>query len=684
MMHRYIRMFAVLFLAVTVVMGPVAPVFAQQQSQAPQQGQAQQGQTQQGQTQQGGTKTVDIAPPEQSAPPAPPQPKSTSDKAPPEYLHGKPAFPNLLAPYSQISVPQPNFKNSAHLSQFIGNGKLTVSLQDCIALALENSIDIEVERYAPWIADTNVLATAGGLDSNYNYDPIVTMIGGAETQNSPIENPLLSGLNSSGLSALTTHSAIGDVSYSQGFESGTQMTITQTNTRESTEGENVFNPSVSSGLSLRVTQQFLNGFGILPNARYIRVAQVDQKISEYPLQEHIITTVTAVENDYWNLVYAIQNIDVANKALEAAQDLYNSNLKQEEIGTMAPLDVTTAKAQVATEETALIEAQTTRRQNEEILLAAITRDPLGATQLNLEIVPTDSTYIPEEVEKIPLDQAVREALANRPDFKEIEANVDVDDINVRANKKALLPTLSVTGTLSWAGLAGVKQNPAVATGTFIADTSDPIVTSTGLLTGDYLGVPVTTAASPATTSTGLGTALDQIFTNQFPTYGFAATLSVPIRNRQAQAASEQSILQKRQDQTKVQQSANQIVLAIREAQIALEQARATLTSAIQTRELEKEAYDDEVKKLELGVSTPLNVVTIENTYVAAAGAEVQARVNLVEAKVNFDNVMGRIFQVNNITVAGVKHQTPAVARDTLIPGTNSDGSLVVGGVQNQK
>lgn len=664
-MLRYMRTFGVLLLAFAVTIGPVAPAF----------GQAQQGQAQQ-QT------TPPAAAQAQNAPPAPAQPKKITDQAPPEYTKGKAAFPNLLGPYSPLHVAQPSFKNSDHLSQFVKDGKLSLSLQDCVALALENSIDIDVQRYAPWIADTAILSALSGAGTAYSYDPILSLSSRAATTNSPVENPLLVGLSGTGLSAITSHSVTGNISYTQGFATGTNLSITQTNTRASSAGENVFNPSVTSGMTIQVTQQLLNGFGLVPNMRGIRIARNNEKISELAFQQQVITTVTTVQGDYWNLVEAIQNISVANQAVAAAQSLYDSNKKQADIGTMAPLDVTTAKAQLATQQTALIQAQTARRQAEVVLLAAVTKDPLSAVGMNTEIVPTDSTYVPEEVEKIPLDQAVREALANRPDYKEFQAALKNDDINIRADRNALLPTLSVTGQYGWSGLAGVKTNPSTPNGTFIANTNSPIVTSTGALTGDFNAIELSTPAATPTTSTGLGNALDEIFTNQFPTYGLSVNLTVPIRNRAAQSASIGAILTQRQDQTKLQQEQNVIVVAVREAQIALEQARATLTSAIQSRELQQESYDAEVKKLNLGVATALDVVTAQNTLVSAAGAEVQARVNLVIAKVNFDSAMGRTFQVNNITLAGEKSGNPVVTREPLIPGTRADGSLVKSEPQN--
>lgn len=669
-MFRYIRVFGILTLALAVTLGPVAPAFAQSQQQTPPPAQAQ----------------VPPQPPPAAVtqggpPPAPPQPKKTTDAAPREYSHGHPAFPNLLGPYQQINVPKPNMANSQHLSDYVSNGKMRISVQDAITLALENSLDIEVERYVPWIAQANLLGSAAGAGNpgGLSFDPTVNITGEVTNTETPVVNPLLSGTGtSSNVSSIGTHNVIANFSYNQGFATGTNFTVSQTNTRQSnTESANTFNPYVESTMTVTLTQSLLNGFGLAVNTRYIRIAKNTVKIDDLAFKNQVIATVTTVQNDYWQLVYAIQNIAVAQRSVDAAKELYDSNSKQAEIGTMAPLDVTTAKAQLATAQTNLINAQTARRQSEEILLAAITRDPLAATMQNFEIVPTDNTYIPAEVEKIPLDQAVREALANRPDYQELVVNLDSDDISVRATKNLLLPTLNVTGRYGWTGLAGVQTTTSDAsTGLFVANLNDPIVNGSGApIAGEFISIPVPGVATTTTTHAGLSTALDQVFTNRFPNYAAVFNLTVPIRNRAAQGASNAAVLQQREDQTNLQRQQNAIVLAIREAQISLEQARATLTSAIQSRELQDESLAAEIKKLNLGVSTSLNVITIQNTRDLAAGAEVQARVALVEAKVNFDNVMGRTFQVNAITVADAKHPNSQFVRDPMIPGTHADGSL---------
>jgi outer membrane protein TolC len=662
MMLRYIRVLGILALAAAVTITPVAPAFGQQMGQ---------------QTQQQGQQTTQQQSQGQTQPPPPTDQRKVSDEAPREYSKGKIPVPNLLAPYSSVNIPMPNLSNSARLQQFIRDGKLYLSLQDCLALALENNLDIAVQKYLPWIADTTILSALAG-NGVLSFDPKVTATSNISHSVQPVSNPFLTGAGT-GLSSVTSHSDTANFTYNQGFSPGTNFSVFMNNTHSSSSSKAfTFNPSVQSSLTVQVQQALLNGFGILPNTKFILIARNNRQISDLQFQQLVITTITNVQNDYWNYVFAIQSIVAAQESLTLAQQLYDNNKKQAEIGTMAPLDVTTAKAQVASATTAVIQAQTARRQSEVVLLSVITKNPLSGGLSNLEIVPTDNTFIPNVVEDIPLDQAVREALTNRPDYKQFQITLNSDDINIRASRNALLPTLNVTGQYGWTSLAGhqtITSGGAVIPGLFVANLNSPIVNAGGTPTpNQFVGIPATTPIVQTTQITGLTDAFNQIGTNQFPSYLLGFNLTIPIRNRAAQATNIAAILQQREDTTNLQRQQNLIVVDVHQAQIQLDQARATLNSAISAKGLQEESLAAELKKLNLGASTQFQVIQIQNSLAFALNSEVQARVALVEAKVNFDRALGRTLQVNNIQISEVGISSPL--RDTLIPGTKSNGDLV--------
>jgi outer membrane protein len=676
-MVRYMRMSGALILACAVTFGPVAPIYGQ----AGQSGQAGQTSTSQGQSTAAGQNATPAQTPAPGPPPPPPAPKSVSDKVPGEhdYEFGKRWFPNIFDPYTPMHVPMPNLSNTPKLDQLIKDGKLYISVQDAIALALENNMDIAVQRYNPWINETAIMrylsSSAGPNGPTLNFDPIYSLSAGMQNVSQPIANPLLSGTGTgttgSGLLALVEHETLINNSYTQGFDTGTSFNVTQTDTRlTASPTAQLFNPEVETTLGISATQYLLRGFGREVNDRYILIAKNTKLVSDNAFKFSVLTDVTTVENDYWEVVYARRAVDVAQSTVTYAQRLLRDNKKQVEIGTMAPLDVTNAESNAASANTQLIQAQTLLLQDEATLLGAITKNPIAPNLLAIEIIPTDNTFIPEETESAPLDQLVKEALTNRPDYQESLIGLKSDQINIHGANNELLPLLSVSAQVTWTGLAGNLAVPgAVVPNTYVADLSEPIVGANGVpVPGQYISVPVSLA--PTTSSTGLTNALGSF---QFPTYGGQLNLTLPIRNRAAQADAAQAVLTQRQDLTRLQQTQNTIIIGIRTAQITLEQARASLTAAQAAYTLAQQAEAAEEKKLQFGTSSPENVVLLQEQLATAAGTDVRDEVNLVEAKVNFDAAMARTFTVNNVDVISAKNITNGL--DTKIPGTTASGEL---------
>ena len=306
--------------------------------------------------------------------------------------------------------------------------------------------------------------------------------------------------------------------------------------------------------------------------------------------------------------------------------------------------------QVATANQALILDRTTLLQDQLTLLNLISKDPTSPALRAVEIIPTDSAdQAPPEVEKIPLEDAIKEAITKRPDVLQSGTTLKADDINMRATKNALLPVLNLSGELSTQGLAGVNH-PC------IKNTTNCLV-------------------PPPQINSGLPTSLADSLSGAYPEYNAQLSLTIPIRNRQAQSDNVTALLTARQDETRYRQVMNNVAIDVHNAQILLEQARATLQATAKTRDLDQQTLDAEQKKYQLGASTLFNIVSDQNTLAAAASAEVRARMNLAEAKVNFDRAMGRTLEVYNITIADAK--SGHTQKETLIPGTSASGQLFV-------
>jgi outer membrane protein TolC len=649
----YARPLLAAILAGTLVGGPIAPAFGQEAPQTPQ------------------------AAPAKTATPIVPVALGSAKH---NYTRGPKFFPNLLAPYSPISIEAPGLANSPRIDQLIHDGKLELSMQEAVELVLENSMDIVVQRYNPWFADTSILkanaggfgfttpgAVFGGSSANnplLNYDPLITTTLSIDDRNVPVNNPLTSGTGTglSSLARLTLHTSTFNTQYSQGFHTGTTFYSFWDNTRSSsTSAANLFNPSVQSSIFVGFQQQLLNGFGRSVNTRNIRIAKNNRKIADWAFTQQAITTVTNTITAYWELVFARENVRVQEQAVTVAQKLYNDNKKQLEIGTMAPLDVTRAESELATDRQNLIVAQTVHLQNQQILKNAISKNPLAPNLINVEIIPTELPSRPEAIEAPSFEEAAKEAFAKRPELQEEALNLLNGEIDLKATRSALLPTATLSAQYGTVGLAG--NQPTLGTP----------VTTPGLQLIDSNGNPVnvfipsTTRPVTGVSQAGFGDAMSSVFHNNFPDYQVSLNVTIPVRNRSAQADNQRAILFQHQLEAQLQLLKNTALLDVRNTYIALTQDRAQVDAASKARELQQQTFDAEQKKYKLGASTVYLVIQTQRDLINAQGTELRALANLVEAKANYERAVGRTLEVNRVTIADGK--TGEVERETLIPGT---------------
>jgi outer membrane protein TolC len=590
------------------------------------------------------------------------------------------AFPNLIAPYRPIQVPEVVLTNSPRLDQLVHEGKLELTLQDAVELALENSMDIAVQRYNPWFADTDILATEAGAQpigiagaevrqsfANIpflNYDPLFISQISYDDRNTPINNPFIAGTGIAARAAsLISHTATYNNSVTKGFSTGTTATLAWNNMRSSSGSAfNFFNPDVSSALVVTLQQQLLNGFGRFANRRNIMIAKNNRKLADYVFAQQAITTVTSTITAYWELVYARANVEVQQQAVSVSQRLYGDNKKQLEIGTMAPLDVTRAESELATNQQNLIIAQTVKLQDEQILKNAISKDPLTPALINVEIIPTDKPTPPESTEARSFEEAIKEAFQKRPELLEQEINITNAGIDVRATGIALRPIATLFAQYTSQGLAGVS--PTTGTPTTVAGSA--IVDANGNPIPGFFQPLVSTPVT-GRSEQGFTTAQSQIFHNQFPDYLVGVNVQIPIRNRAAQATNQWSMLRMRQIEAQMQQLKNAAVVDVRNTYIALEQGRVQVATASEARKLQQQTFDAEQKKYQLGASTVYQVILTQRDLILAQGAELRALANLLEAKSQYERAVGRTLDVNRVTIADAKHGE--VEKDTLIPGT---------------
>jgi outer membrane protein TolC len=523
--------------------------------------------------------------------------------------------------YMPEVVPPVELQNSPRLDSLLRGGNLYLALQDAIALALENNIDIAVDRYGPAEAEQDLRrAKSGGALRGVN----------TAVTNGPSSNTLLqtSGFLN-GQDIVLGRSTVANFSVQEGFATGgtASLTFNNSNAFQNT-GRLDVNPFLTSNLQLLVSQPLLNGFGIAINNRLIRQAKNSLKIQDYVFKQQVETTIANIVNLYWDLVSFNEQVKVAAQALAASQKLYNDNKKQVEVGTLAPISVVQAEAEIATNEQNLTVAQTNVLEQETILKNVLSRQGISSPAVaNAHIITLDRIRVPDVEPVQPIQDVTQMALDNRPEVPQSRLGIENSKITIQGDRNNLLPQLNAFGLVNNNCLAG-SANPFPAPGT----------------PSSLIGVP----NLDPTFAGGYGTCLSQVFSRNYPDYRIGLSLTIPLRNRAAQSDYVRDSMTLRQGELGLQKQINQIRVDVQNAVIALQQARAQYQAAQKSVALEVQTLEAEQKKYALGASTVYNVILIQRDLLTAQGNQVNAESNYVKAKNNIDFVTGLILQSYNV------------------------------------
>ena len=547
-------------------------------------------------------------------------------------------------------------------------------------------------EYVPWIDQTQVLQAEGGGTplgqfvigggGGGSFDPVISLFSSISDASQTVNNALTSGVGGTSSQSITqtSHTNQVDLSYTQEFHTGTLFNVQLNNTRSSSSpSANFFNPSVTSNLVVQLSQPLLRGFGLLPNTRFILEARNTDKIGELQFEEQVITSVTQVQTQYWNLVFDRQAVDTAKQTLAAYQKLYDDDKRLLNIGSGTPSDVVFAESFIAQGNQSLLAAQSAEQIQESVLLNLLSKDPSDPKLKGLEIVPTTPLENAPQVPNMTADDAVKEAWANRPELKVDELTLRNDSVEIRATHNSLLPSLNVAAEYVSLGLSGNAAGAFIPNGAFGASTTvvvdkngNPVLTGTG--GQEFIGVPLGTIGQG--TAAGLHQAYSQIFHNTSPTYAGSLNLNLPLRNRSAQAANAQAQLNDRQEQTIHQRNRSSIYSAVRESYTQINLAAAQVDAAVKATGLAQESYDYEVKKFNLGQSSTFLVVQYASILNGAKLTELGAKATYEIALANFNQALGRTLSANSITIANNRFRDiNLLAPAPLIPGT-LDGRLL--------
>ncbi|MGA8599446.1 MAG: TolC family protein [Bryobacteraceae bacterium] len=543
-----------------------------------------------------------------------------------------------------------------------------MTAQDTIAAAIENNLDLQVDRYGPLAAKWGLQRAQGGGplrgvtsgnslvsraqsgqgvvgtevsaglvqngngSTSNNGNALVSQIGPV-TQNL---DPVLQ--NATAWSHTTTPqpnsvisetTALIDTKYvyntfvQQGLLSGgyVQVTANASYLKENTPTD-VLNPSTATVAQMYFRHNFLNSFGTTVNSRFIHVAEKNVLAANETFQSQLLNLVTSVLNAYWDLVAADEDFKIKQRALEAAEESDAYIKKQIGLGVLARVEQLRADAEVSSRKQALAIATASVSQQEnslkEILTLNTTDDPLIDAA---EIVPLDYLRVPEEEDLPPLRVLVRRALAKRPDVALTNLNQEVAEISSLGTANGLLPVLQGIVAITANGLAGTPtpQPPGSGANPYFAG--------------------------------GVGTALGQVARRDFPSDRAAVLFEGKLRNQVAQGDYGVEQLQLQQNKLAARKSLNQVVVDISNQVVAVRQARARYSAALESRTLAEQLLAEEKQKFSLGNSTVASVISVQQDLVTAQSTEVSGLSGYVHARIALDQVLGETLENNHVSTS---------------------------------
>jgi outer membrane protein TolC len=569
-------------------------------------------------------------------------------------------FPNPLRLYTPTDFPASRLGNTPRLDQLLRDGTIYLSLSDAVLLALENNFDIAIARINLDIADTDilraragaglrgvstglvtttlggsgstvtggggpggtssgsggggtganglVLSTNGGGPAPENLDPAVTSNLEYEATTTPSTSAF------TGSTPIKSTTATFNFGYTQGFETGTLLAATFNNSRGTNSNPfNTYSPLINTNFRVTATQHLLQGFGWGVNGRFVVQAKNDRRITDSAFRQQLLYTVNQVENIYWGLVSAYEDEQAKERALAQSTQLTSDNRRQLQIGTLAPLDVVNSDSAVAADKQALVASQSNLEYQQLIMKQAIARNLEDPALTNAPVVPTDRVALdrlPEE--DMSQDALVQEAFANNPQIEQAALSMKNNEITIKAEKNGLLPVVDAYGFYGASAVSGSQSAN---------------LNCTALSAFGGSGCPFPTV--------GYGTAVGNLFNSSAPDKGVGVNITVPLRNRVAQADQARSQMEYQQAEMRLQQLYTQIRIQVINAQYALTNDRAQVVAAQAGRDYAAQSLDAEQKKLKLGASTSAlvlqqerNMAGAENTLISATAAYAKDRAAL--------------------------------------------------------
>jgi outer membrane protein TolC len=520
-------------------------------------------------------------------------------------------FLNRYHPSTLPAASAPRATTAQDLASLIRTGQLPLTVADLINLMLQNNLDIGVNRLTPLSAQYVI---------NTLFRPFEPMLSLSATVN---HNTVPATSQFIGAPSLSTLGGTYTVGFSQALQTGTNVGVNFSLARSSSNNAfNTFNPYYAGLMQYTFTQHLLNGWGRSINTHQIRIAQNSQKISESQFEQKTMDLVQQAQRSYWDLVFAADDIKIKQRSMDLAQKTLSDNQIQVRIGTLAPIDLVQAESDLANRRVQYVTSTYTEVQTQDQVKKLITSQSDPGLVL-AKLMPLQNVQMPAALDVLPVEAAIKVALENRPEIKQLQLDLDSKKIDVEYTKNQLLPNVDFIGSYTQNGVGG-KQTIRNGFGP-----TAPII-------GQFPG--------------GISDAFGQLFGYQYTGYAVGFSVQIPLKNRAAQGDNARAMTDERTAEQRISSQAQQIALEVRNALTAVEMNKAKIEATTKARELAERRLDAEQKKFNLGASTVRFVLQEQTNVGQAQTDELQSLVNYTKSLADLDRAMGMTLKKNNIEI----------------------------------
>lgn len=545
-----------------------------------------------------------------------------------------PVAPNFSAPIRPLPSAERIGVDAAN--------QLPLTLDEAIEMALRNNNDIDNSRVNVKIAEENLKGAKGA------YDPQLS----SESFHESRTTPTASTIGGAGSSGGVTQTATGATATVEGIspKAGGNYSASVSSSTTTTNNQNAtLNPQYPSAVTLSYVQPLWRGLKTDNNRRQVEIAKKNLSLTDAQFRQRVIETINQVERAYWDLVFALRNLQVQIDAVKQARTQLESNQRLVEKGVLAPIEIVSATAQITTFEQNVYSAQEVVTQSENTLKTLILKDR-SADLWTRALTPV--TPVELQAPRVPLDTAVADALKNRPEIQQLQTNSEINKINTDFFRNQTKPQIDLFGTYTSNGLAGGANNITRTSTTVNADLLARVNQLSTLSGFTPLVIPntVTVTSPPGNLVGSYFNSLGNLLTQDYPTYRFGVRISLPFGNRVAEADLGKSLAEGSLIKNQRSQTEQNIEAEVRNALQSLRSAEARLASATASRAASEQLFESEQRQFRAGTTTVYLVQQRQNDLLIAKSRELQAQTDLNKAIANFQRATGTTLTVNNIVL----------------------------------